>query len=352
MPLLLGIAGHSGAGKTTLIEALLPRLAARGWRVGVLKHDAHRLELDRDGKDTARFFAAGAAAICAHDPTQSFVRSRSTGPIPLGDAVAGLPADLDVVLVEGHKDAPIPRLVLAHPEPRPEICGPEVLGTLGFGPGRLGEAEAMVTSWVERAWQQRPLGVAVFVGGRSRRMGAHKSMLGLGGRTLLEQVLDRLAPLGRPVLLVGGGPVPGALRRTVPVLPDAPDAEGPLAGLLALLRHAPEHAWLTVGCDQPALGPEHVRPLVAARRPGAWAILPRLAGRDRPEPFGAVIEPQLRAELERARARGQWALHELFTRVPTALVNPPPELASGWRSCNTPAEWRELTGEEPRELPE
>jgi hypothetical protein len=65
-----------------------------------------------------------------------------------------------------------------------------------------------------------------------------------------------------------------------------------------------------------------------------------------------VIEPQLRAELERARARGQWALHELFTRVPTALVNPPPELASGWRSCNTPAEWRELTGEEPRELPE
>jgi molybdopterin-guanine dinucleotide biosynthesis protein MobB len=350
MPPVLGIAGHSGAGKTTLIEALLPRLGARGWRVGVLKHDAHRLELDRDGKDTARFYAAGAAAICAHDGTQSFVRSRSAGPIPLDDALAGLPADLDLVLVEGHKDAPIPRLVLAHPEPRPEILGPEVLATLAFGPERLGEAEILATSFLERAWHERPLGIALFVGGRSLRMGAHKSMLALGDGSLLEHLLAALAPLGRPIVLVGNGPVPRRVRQQVPTLPDAPEAEGPFAGLLALVRHAPTWSWLTVGCDQPAFGPEHARALVGARRPGAWAVLPRLAGRDRPEPFGAIVEPQLRAQLERAAARRPWALHQLFAHVPVVTLSPSPELERGWRNANTPEQWRELTGQELREL--
>ena len=97
MRLALAICGLSGAGKTTLIEQLLPRLARRGLRVGVLKHDTHRLDLDRAGKDTARFFEAGAAVVCAHDPGQHFVRIRQSGPLPLSDVLPALPGDLDLV---------------------------------------------------------------------------------------------------------------------------------------------------------------------------------------------------------------------------------------------------------------
>jgi molybdopterin-guanine dinucleotide biosynthesis protein A len=188
-----------------------------------------------------------------------------------------------------------------------------------------------VTSYVERSWRDRPIGLALFVGGNAQPMCVRTSMIALGGRTPVEHVLAQLAPLAGPVLLVGGGPVPRAVRDTVPTLPDAPDAQGALAGLLGLLRHSPGYAWLVVGCDQHAFAPEHARFLMAARRPGAWAIVPRLGGRDGLEPFGAIIEPQLRAEIERAAARRQWALHELFMRVPMASPIPPAELEAGWR---------------------
>ena len=54
-------------------EGLIRALTARGFRIGVLKHDAHRLELDKKGKDTWRFRQAGAwrAVIAGAPVTES-----------------------------------------------------------------------------------------------------------------------------------------------------------------------------------------------------------------------------------------------------------------------------------------
>ena len=56
----IAIAAYSGTGKTTLIERLLPALRSRGLRVAVVKHDGHRFDIDREGKDSWRFTQAGA----------------------------------------------------------------------------------------------------------------------------------------------------------------------------------------------------------------------------------------------------------------------------------------------------
>jgi GTPase SAR1 family protein len=50
----------SGSGKTTLLEKVIARLKDRGYRVGAIKHDAHRFDIDRPGKDSYRLTAAGA----------------------------------------------------------------------------------------------------------------------------------------------------------------------------------------------------------------------------------------------------------------------------------------------------
>ena len=55
--------GASGAGKTSLLEQLLPALRARGLAVGAVKHASHGFEADRPGKDSQRLYAAGADAV-------------------------------------------------------------------------------------------------------------------------------------------------------------------------------------------------------------------------------------------------------------------------------------------------
>ncbi len=328
MRLVLAICGYSGAGKTTLIERLLPRLAGRGLRVGVVKHDSHQLTLDPAGKDTARFFVAGAAAVCAHDPTQHFVRTRESGPVPLSDVLPGMPADLDLVLVEGHKDSALPKLVLDHPEPRPTIALGEVIGRLPVGSGRLDQAEQRVVDWLDQAWAARPLGIALFIGGS----GAEESDDGPAlDRSCIEGLVTQLRPAGDRLLLVGGGAE--SLRPGLsPVLPDVPGMEGPLAGLLGLLRYDPERAWLCVACDQPGFGAAHVDWLRRQRRPGIWAVLPQLDSEGF-EPFGAIYEPTLLPPIERAVARGNRAPQQVIATATIAHPAPPVALLDGWRNA-------------------
>ena len=69
----ISIMGWSGSGKTAFIEKLIPQLRARGLRVGVLKHDSHRFDMDREGKDTWRFGRAGADVVAIASPDQAAV---------------------------------------------------------------------------------------------------------------------------------------------------------------------------------------------------------------------------------------------------------------------------------------
>jgi molybdopterin-guanine dinucleotide biosynthesis protein B len=53
------VASGSGAGKTSLVEALVPLLKAKGYRVGTVKHSRHDAVMDREGSDSWRFRRAG-----------------------------------------------------------------------------------------------------------------------------------------------------------------------------------------------------------------------------------------------------------------------------------------------------
>lgn len=113
------IVGRSGAGKTTLMEKLIPELVRRGLRVAAIKHDVHGGQIDHPGKDTWRFKQAGAQAVGLRSPGRWMMYGDVENGLDGADLVAfldHLPERVDLVLAEGFKRTPYPRIEVA---PRP-----------------------------------------------------------------------------------------------------------------------------------------------------------------------------------------------------------------------------------------
>jgi molybdopterin-guanine dinucleotide biosynthesis protein B len=107
---VLGIVGWSGSGKTTLLTALLPLLRAEGLTVSTVKHAHRGFDMDRPGKDTYRHRAAGAHEVLVTAGSRWALLHEVVGPEPgLPELLARLDP-VDLVLVEGFKTHPFPKL--------------------------------------------------------------------------------------------------------------------------------------------------------------------------------------------------------------------------------------------------
>lgn len=107
---IVAVVGRSGSGKTTLLERLIPELQRRGRRVGAIKHTHHTFDLDPQGKDSWRLYQTGAQVVAFSSGAQLAVLRRTDTELPLEDVIARYLGDVDIVLVEGYKDLPLPKI--------------------------------------------------------------------------------------------------------------------------------------------------------------------------------------------------------------------------------------------------
>jgi molybdopterin-guanine dinucleotide biosynthesis protein A len=108
----------------------------------------------------------------------------------------------------------------------------------------------------------------------------------------------------------------------VPVLRDQPGAEGPMAGLLAAFRHAPDAAWLVLACDLPFIHPGLLARLVERHEtePTLPFIACATAADGQPEPLCAIYGPSAGPILARHAARGQFSPRRIMVEESAALL--------------------------------
>jgi molybdopterin-guanine dinucleotide biosynthesis adapter protein len=109
-PRIIGFAGWSGAGKTTLITKVIPELKSQGFSVSTIKHAHHGFDVDTKGKDSYLHREAGASEVLiASNKRFALMHEFEDEPMSLTGLLAKLGA-VDFVLVEGFKTAPIPKI--------------------------------------------------------------------------------------------------------------------------------------------------------------------------------------------------------------------------------------------------
>lgn len=122
------VVGRSEAGKTTLLEKLIPELKRRGHRVATVKHHTHPgFEMDQPGKDTWRHAQAGSDHVIMAAPDKIASIRHVDHELTL-DEIAATISDVDIILTEGYKQAGKPKIEVVRAAQGAQLmCSPEEL---------------------------------------------------------------------------------------------------------------------------------------------------------------------------------------------------------------------------------
>ncbi len=108
---LIGLAGWSGAGKTTLLTRLLPCLIGQGLTVSTVKHAHHHFDVDQPGKDSWKHRQAGAHQVLVSSGRRwALMTELREAPEPGLDFLLSRLSPVDLVIVEGFKNDPLPKI--------------------------------------------------------------------------------------------------------------------------------------------------------------------------------------------------------------------------------------------------
>ena len=337
---VVALCGYSGAGKTTLIERLIGLLRQRGLSVAVVKHDVHGLSLDCEGKDSDRFFRAG-ADVYMRGHQEGFVRLHSDAISPIEKQVRELASRYDIVLVEGHKQTLLAKVwLLSENETAPPADLQNVLAVLPRNQDRVAPTMDIIDRRLQQVIQQERLCGCILIGGKSTRMGRPKHLIVHQNKTWLERIAAQLEQVCSTLVIAGGVGIPEPLGHC-PHLPDAPDSAGPLAGILSAMRWRPDASWIVAACDMPHISYEALQWLLSHRRPGVWAVIPKHAEQPGGQPLFAYYHARcghLMADLDKTRKAGPSAM---IAHPKTLSPLIPDTLAGAWRNINTPIEMQD-----------
>ena len=158
--------------------------------------------------------------------------------------------------------------------------------------------------------------IAIQAGGRSSRMGRDKALLPLGGRPLIEHVLQRVAGLGDEVLITTNRPDDYAFLG-LRMVGDRQPGAGALDGLLTALEAARGDRVLLLACDMPFVSHPLLDHMLGIDS-DAEVVIPKRGGRL--QPLHTIYAASCAASVREALNAGEKRMISFFPSVQTWIV--------------------------------
>ncbi len=150
---VFGIAGHSGMGKTTLLERLVPALTGRGLTVSLIKHSHKSIDIDRPGKDSYRLREAGCGeVVLLGNERWALMHELRGAPEPSIDYLLGRLAPCDLVLIEGFKHGAFPKIEVWRTELQRTTLWPQWPGIVAIASDGPSDAAALPAGEAPPVW--------------------------------------------------------------------------------------------------------------------------------------------------------------------------------------------------------
>lgn len=353
---IISVVGLKNSGKTTLIERLIPALKSRGLRVATLKHDVHGFEMDHEGKDTFRFARAGADVVgiaCQDKVAHIELVEREVSP---EEFLRKLSCPPDILLVEGFKRRPFPKIEVVDTPSPPAKQAPTLPSTTSGGGSRplllatfsrestaVGTyskrphftevkklADFLLGLYFERtrtlaavpgaprsgasAAEGQAISAFIIAGGKSERLGQDKACVLLTGEPLIQWVFRSVRPFFGRVFIVTRTPrVFHFLKEQgAEILPDLLPEVHSLGGLYSALSQSGTEYSFICPCDTPFLQPLLLKELRAASS-GYDATVCRINGQI--EPLCGIYHKKCISPIEEMLKTGNLRIQDLFSRI-------------------------------------
>ncbi|MBT4760663.1 MAG: bifunctional molybdenum cofactor guanylyltransferase MobA/molybdopterin-guanine dinucleotide biosynthesis adaptor protein MobB [Bdellovibrionaceae bacterium] len=309
-PYELSVCGYSNSGKTTLLEKVIKRLSST-YDIAFLKHDVHKFEMDKKGKDTQRMWGSGAKWVSISDKTHNGTLSQ--GQMPIYEHKSKF-LDADFALLEGYKNLNSDKVVVIDSENKilRDVETGHVNNVICF----VGQDKAQpvlplsevpyfhrdqvteVSKFIENYFVKKaalaPLYGLVLTGGRSQRMKKDKALLNYNGQAQALEVYNLLSEFcGNTFISARKDQWNDTKFNDYPQITDRFLNMGPAGGILSAQWEHPKASFLVVACDLPFLEINTINNLLSNRNPFKLAtcyLSQHFKGM--PEPLCSVYEPK------------------------------------------------------------
>ena len=136
---IIGVCGWKNSGKTTLASNLVREFTLRGFTVATIKHAHHAFDIDQPGTDSYSHREAGASqVVLVSRKRTAFMRELGNSPEPSLTEIIQRLEPCDIVICEGYKQEPIPKLetLSEHSKKQTQIwkSDPNVIGVVSDKP--------------------------------------------------------------------------------------------------------------------------------------------------------------------------------------------------------------------------